>query len=115
MSDYRGGELSMKSTNFTGMKTGNMKSGSNIESNMAPLPPPSRGNAHGMYKTNRKSFKPLRHEGRLGAAISQDRKAYINNSGMMNRRTGPNYKSITNIASGNSSNGFVKNLTKSNS
>ena len=81
MSDYRGGDSSMKSTNFTGLKTGNMKSGSNIDTSKVPRPPPSRGNgnAHGMYKTNRKSFKPLRHEGRLGAAISQDRKAYISN------------------------------------
>jgi hypothetical protein len=41
MSDYRGagGDSSMKSTNFTGMKTGNMKSGSNIDTNKAPLPP----------------------------------------------------------------------------
>ena len=111
MSDYRGaaGESSMKSTNFTGMKTANMKSGSNIDTNKAALPPQSRGNAHGMYKTNRKSFKPLRHEGRLGAAISQDRKAYINNSGhrslnsggMINRMTGSNYKSISSIGTGN--------------
>jgi hypothetical protein len=32
---------------------------------------------HGVSKSNQKSFMPLRHEGRLGAAISQDRKAYL--------------------------------------
>jgi hypothetical protein len=32
--------------------------------------PPRREQLHGVTKTGHKSFKPLRNEGRLGAAIS---------------------------------------------
>jgi hypothetical protein len=97
-----------------------MKSGSNFASSKAPLPPGSRENAHGVNKSIQKAFKPLRHEGRLGAAISSDRKAYLSNpgrslnSGLITRGGGSNYKSITSIGSG-SKNGIPKSLLKSKS
>jgi len=71
-----------------------MKSGSNFLPSKAPLPPNSRENVHGVNKSNHTAFKPLRQQGRLGAAISSDRKAYITNparslnTGMVNRTTG---------------------------
>ena len=64
---------------------------------------------HGIGKSNQKSFKPLRHEGRLGAAISSDRKAYLTGgvhksisfAGAQSINSGGgNYKSITSFGAG---------------
>jgi hypothetical protein len=88
-------------------------------SHKAPLAPAT--NILGGSKSNHKAYKPLRHEGRLGANISSDRKAYIMNSGNRslasggnNRLTGGNYKSISSIRT-NSKGPAPKNLLKSRS
>ena len=78
-------------------------------------------NMLGGKKSNHKAYKPLRHEGRLGANISTDRKAYIMGtgnrsltSGGSNRLAGGNYKSISSIRT-NSKGPLPKNLLKSRS
>ena len=62
-----------------------------------------------MSKTAHKNFQPLRREGRLGAAISSDRKAYLTGGGI-NKSIG-SLNSISSINRGQ----IPKNLLKSKS
>ena len=112
---------SKQSTNFTGGPMTGQNFNKPKSQAQIGAHPPKREQLHGVNKSTHKSFKPLRHEGRLGAAISSDRKAYLSGGVGVNKSisfggasSGGQYKSITsfnNVPRG----GIPKSLLKSKS